>query len=175
MNYTVVFLVAVCIIFSIVSVVVVMNKRWFAKVKTLFGFPLQYQANCDITTQDKELLDIIEGKTTCNLKGKCFGGGGDIVRFTGSNEGVVSFQVPSISFQQSTGSGPQEPTFRYQQLTNNFKYSIKNNQITFIVDGSERKGTISNDNGFLKINIDGKILTPITSWSEGSGVTKSCS
>lgn len=180
MNYTVVFLVVACMICLVASLVVVMNKRWFAKAKTIFGTSLQTQANCAITTQEKELLDIIDGKSTCNLGGKCFGDDGVkssvVIRFTSSNEGVAYYEIPrSISFQYSTGTDPKPPDVQYEMNTQNFNYSIYKNEITLTAGGKEIKGTISVDNGILKLKINGSILTPITSWSIGSGNTMSCS
>lgn len=56
----------VCVTITIIVVlVVVLNKRWFAVVKSWFGKSLQAQANCSTTSDQKTLLNVIDGSGKC--------------------------------------------------------------------------------------------------------------
>ena len=58
----------VCVLCIISSIVIVLNKRWFAQVKKLFGQSLQDQANCFTTDDEETLLKIIDESGTCPVK-----------------------------------------------------------------------------------------------------------
>ena len=103
----------VCVLCIISSIVIVLNKRWFAKVKKLFGQSLQDQANCKTTEDEETLLKVIDESAECpeapvqvtpvNLVGKCFASGTERYTFTNDTQGIFTREFSSrIPFVYST-------------------------------------------------------------------------
>ncbi len=67
-NKTPLIIIGVLLVLCIISsLVIVLNKRWFARVKSWFGTSLQDQANCFTTTDEEILLNIIDESGTCPI------------------------------------------------------------------------------------------------------------
>ncbi len=104
-----------CVLCIISSLVIVLNKRWFARVKKVFGQSLQDQANCKTTEDEETLLKVIDESEKCpqpiiqvtptpiNLVGKCFANGAERYTFTNDTQGIFTNAYSSrIPFFYST-------------------------------------------------------------------------
>jgi hypothetical protein len=99
--------VVLCVLCIISSIVIVLNKRWFAKVKKVFGQSLQDQAKCKTTEDEETLLKVIDESEKCpettvqvtptpiNLGGKCFASGTERYTFTNDTQGIFTREYSS--------------------------------------------------------------------------------
>ena len=108
----------VCVLCIISSIVIILNKRWFAQVKKVFGQSLQDQANCKTTENEETLLKVIDETEECpetpiqvtpqittpiNLVGKCFANDNERYTFTNDTQGIFTREFSSrIPFVYST-------------------------------------------------------------------------